>query len=131
MTHRAIRLSLAAVLLLQLAAAAPAQTVLVYARADQAQAQRVARLAGVYDPVWLDQDLTPGTDWRRQVARRLLDAKCILVLWSARAAASLEVAAEWRIALATDPAVTRVMPVLLDDTPMPAELAARQAVDWR
>lgn len=118
----------AAVLWLLLASAAHAQTVILYARADQLHAHRAAGLASVWDTVWLDADLQAGTAWRAEVARRILTARRVLVLWSARAAVSPEVAAEWRIALASQ---AQVLPVMLDDTPMPPELAARQAIDWR
>lgn len=118
----------ALLLALVLSGGAHAQTVLIYARADAAQAQRAARLAGAFDAVWLDADLTPGAGWRAEVARRLLSARRVLVLWSTRAAASAEVAAEWRIALAGS---AEVVPVLLDDAPLPGELAGRQGVDWR
>jgi hypothetical protein len=40
----------------------------------------------------------------------------------------MEVGAEWRLALA---AGVRLIPVLLDDTPLPDELGARQGIDWR
>lgn len=40
----------------------------------------------------------------------------------------MRAAAEWRLAL-LGPA--RVLPVLLDDTPLPGALAESQGVDWR
>lgn len=105
-----------------------ALTVLLYARADAADAERVRRLASAFDRVWIDRDLAPGTPWRPAIGRRICGADRVLVLWSERAAASPEVASEWRLAAACG----RVLvPVMLDSTPMPAELASRQAVDWR
>lgn len=105
-----------------------AWTVLLYARADAGQAERAVRLLRAVDAVWHDRDLLPGEPWRAAVAAQICSADQVLVLWSARAAASIEVAAEWRLALACG----RVLvPVLLDDAAMPAELGARQAVDWR
>lgn len=118
----------AALLVLLVAGGARAQTVLIYARADQAQAVRAARLAAVWGEVWTDQQLQPGDAWRQEVARRLLAARRVLVIWSTRAAASVEVGTEWRIALAGP---GDVVPVLLDDTPLPGELAGRQGIDWR
>ena len=122
---RAAVLALALVL-----AAGPVQalTVLLYARSDAAEAERARRLLRVIEPVWIDRDLVPGEPWRLAVAARICEADLVLVLWSARAAASPEVAAEWRLAAACGRAL---VPVLLDDAPMPAELGARQAVDWR
>jgi len=119
----------AAVLALLLAAGpVEAWTVLLYARADAAQTERAVRLLRATGPVWHDRDLAPGEPWRLTIADRICQADQVLVLWSERAAASPEVAAEWRLAAACG----RVLvPVMLDSTPMPAELGARQAVDWR
>lgn len=121
----------AAVLALCLVLAAgpvEALTVLLYARADAADAERVRRLVSAFDRVWIDRDLAPGTPWRPAIGRRICSADRVLVLWSAYAAASVEVGAEWRHAAACG---RRLVPVMLDSTPMPAELAGRQAVDWR
>lgn len=107
---------------------ASAQTVIVYSHADADAAQRVRQIARAYDVVLIDGDIQPGEPWRETVAEWILRARVILILWSARAAASAEVAPEWRMALASQ---ARIVPVLLDSTPLPAELAARQAVDWR
>lgn len=121
----------AAVLALALVLAAgpvSAVTVLLYARADATQAERARRLLRVMEPVWIDRDLAPGTPWRPAIGRRICNADRVLVLWSAYAAASVEVGAEWRHAAACG---RRLVPVMLDSTPMPAELGSRQAVDWR
>lgn len=118
-----------ALMVLLAAGGAHAQTVLVYARADQSSADKAAKMAGIWSEVWTDRQLQPGETWRAEVARRLLSARLVLVLWSARAAASAEVGAEWRIALAC--ARCQVVPVLLDDAPLPGELGRLQGVDWR
>ena len=122
---RALLLALSLVL-----AAGPVQalTVLIYARADHDHAERARRLLRVLEPVWIDRDLVPGTPWRAEIGRRICRADRVMVLWSAYAAASVEVGAEWRHAAACG---RRLVPVMLDETPMPAELGARQAVDWR
>lgn len=122
---RILVLLLAAVL-----AAAPVQalTVILYARADTAGMQRARALARLYGPVWIDRDLHPGQAWRREIARRMCRADQVLVVWSQYAAGSAELATEWRGALACG---RRVVPLLLDATPLPAELAARQAVEWQ
>lgn len=123
-----IRAAVLALCLVLAAGPVEALTVLLYARADAADAERVRRLASAFDRVWIDRDLVPGEPWRLAVAARICEADQVLVLWSESAAASPEVAAEWRLAAACG----RVLvPVLLDDAPMPAELASRQAVDWR
>lgn len=112
-------------LALLLALPAQAQTVILYARADAAEAQRVHDMARIWDSVWWDRDLKPGQPWRATIARRICSARRVVVVWSAYAASSPEVGAEWRHALACGRVV---VPVLLDQAPMPAELGARQAV---
>lgn len=125
------RLLAVAVLLVGLALCSTlvgAQTVIVYSHHDAAAAQRARRLAMVYDQVVIDLDLQPGQPWRPALAGVILRAQVVLVLWSARAAASTEVAVEWRLALQGR---GRLVPVLLDDTPLPSPLAELHGVDWR
>ena len=107
---------------------AQAQTAIVYAHRDAACAQQARALAAAWGPVLIDTAVQPGSRWRPTIAATLLAAQTVLIFWSAHAAASPEVAAEWRVALA-GPA--RVVPVLLDDSPLPPELAALQAVNWQ
>ena len=109
-------------------AQAQAQTAIVYAHRDASCAQQARALAAAWGPVLIDTAVQPGSRWRPTIAGMLLAAQTVLVFWSITAAASPEVAAEWRIALA-GPA--RVVPVLLDDTPLPPELAALQAIGWQ
>ena len=113
---------------LLIAVSAHAQTVILYSRHDAEDARRARVLAAAFGPVFSDADLRPGQPWRTVIAGRVCAARLVLVLWSAPAAASPEVGAEWRHALACG---RRVVPVMLDDTPMPGELGARQGVDWR
>jgi hypothetical protein len=115
-------------LLVTAMASANAQTVILYSQADAHEAQRIHRLAMTYSIVMRDVEIPPGEPWRATVAGWIRDAKTILILWSANAANSAELAPEWRMALASG---ARVVPIMLDATPMPAELAERQAVDWR
>lgn len=130
MEHCAAR-SVANLLVAMLAVAAPnaaAQTYIIYSHRDAAQAVRVRRLVLAYDAVGIDTETRPGDAWRPTIAASILAARTVLVLWSANAAASRELQPEILIALA---ASARVVPVMLDNTPMPPELAARQGVDWR
>lgn len=107
---------------------ASAQTVLLYSRADAARMEQARQVASLYDATLIDRDVPAGASWRAVIATAIGNARMILIVWSARAAASPEVAAEWRMAIASG---ARVVPVLTDDTPLPPELAARQAIDWR
>lgn len=109
-------------------AGAQAHTVVLYSRADAQRALHLHQLASVYGPAVIDRHIAPGAYWRQVMAQAICSADVVLVLWSARAAVSVELGAEWRLAAACAP---RLIPVLLDSTPMPGELGMRQAVDWR
>lgn len=122
-----MRAVLAAWLLCLACVPAAAQTVIVYSHVDRTEALQVRHLVQAYDRVSMDVDLEPGVPWRPTLAGWILRARTVIVLWSASAAASAEVAPEWRMALAGS---ARVMPILLDATPLPPALAERQAVDW-
>lgn len=82
----------------------------------------------MFGPVQIDLAVQPGAQWRAAMADAICGARVVLVLWSARAAASLEVAHELQTA---GQCGAPVVPVLLDGTPLPAGLAGVQAVDWR
>lgn len=130
MEHFAPR-AVANLLVAMLAMTAPhaaAQTYIIYSHLDAAQAVRVRRLVLAYDAVGIDTETRPGDVWRPAIAASILAARTVLVLWSANAAASRELAPEILIALASG---ARVVPVLLDDTPLPPDLSARQGIDWR
>ncbi len=115
-------------LALLLPALGSAQTVLLYAREDEPHAVRAERLLRLTVTTWRDRDLPPGQLWRPAIRQRICAADQVLVLWSARSASSAHIADE--IAAAAE--CGRVLvPVLLDETPMPAELAQWQAIDLR
>ena len=102
-----------------------ALTVILYARPDRPVVDCLARVAAIYGPVWTDSDIRPGDPWRAAVGAVIRRADVVLVVWSADAASSVEVGAEWRQALA---AGRRVVPVVTDAAPLPAELGQRQWV---
>ena len=102
-----------------------ALTVILYARQDRPVVDCLARLAAIYGPVWTDADIRPGDPWRAAVGGVIRRADVVLVVWSAAAASSTEVGAEWRQALAAD---RRVVPVVTDASPLPSDLASRQWV---
>lgn len=118
----------AAALALLLACQAQAQTVVIYARADAAQAQRARDLASTYGPTIIDRDLTPGVAWRPAMASAICAADVVLLVWSARAAASSELRREIDAALVCRRAI---IPVMLDSTALPGMIADINAVDWR
>lgn len=118
----------AAALALLMPVLAAGQTVVIYSRADAAQAHRAQQLAAVYGPALIDRQLQPGAPWRATIAAGICGAERVLLVWSASAAASSEVRREIDTAL-----VCRrlIVPVLLDATPLPGLVSDTQAVDWR
>jgi hypothetical protein len=79
--------------------------------------------------VFRDEDsIPPATRWREVLASALTEADVVVVFWSCHSATSKEVSAEWKRAQELGKAV---LPVLLDDTPMPHELTAFQYLDFR
>lgn len=109
--------------------AAAAQAVVLYARADEAKAQRVIRLVAAMEPTAHDRLIRPGDPWREVMAAAIEQGRYVFVVWSRHAAASTELAREIQLARAAPGA--RVVAVLLDGTQLPSDLAGLQAVDWR
>lgn len=81
------------------------------------------------DLVFLDtEDIPPGEDWRQAIEQAIDRAQSIFLFWCTHSEGSNEVATEYRSALRKG---KNVVPVLLDDTPLPDEIAAIQGVDLR
>jgi hypothetical protein len=79
--------------------------------------------------VFLDVDsIEPGDRWPERLQRALNKASVIFLFWSSRSATSDAVKQEWLIALAQR---KTIIPVLLDSTPLPPELAEFQWIDFR
>ncbi|MBN8492515.1 MAG: toll/interleukin-1 receptor domain-containing protein, partial [Burkholderiales bacterium] len=72
--------------------------------------------------------LPPGVPWRPVLELLICRADRVLLVWSRRAAASTEVARELQTARLCG---VPVVPVLLDSTPLPADVGQIHAVDWR
>ena len=117
-----------AALALLLALPVSAQTVVLYSRFDALQAHRAHALASAYGPALIDRSLPAGVAWRPTMAAAICGASLVLVVWSERAAASVEVRRELDTALVCR---VPVVPVLIDSTPLPGLLADVNAVDWR
>ena len=65
-------------------------------------------------------DIEYGSDWQEALARAIRQCERVLVFWSLAASTSEWVEREWRMALK---AGKRIVPMLLDKTPLPAELS--------
>lgn len=95
-------------------------------RAD-ALRRLIALVAGSKDQVFLARESIPeGADWRNELKAALEGTPLVLVLWTAAASRSEYVKLEYAFAL-TREALT-VTPVVGDETPLPSELEARQAI---
>ena len=70
-------------------------------------------------------DIAYGDRWSEVLGDALRRCERVLVFWSAAAQVSGWVEREWRLALSLG---KRIVPTLLDQTPLPAELSAFQAV---
>ena len=101
-----------------------------YSRVDESLVTpivHVMRAIGV--GVFQDIDSIPyGKRWRPVIEKTIDQAQVVLVFWCEHSQKSDEVRNEWRRAVQAD---KDVVPALLDDTPLDAELAEFQAVDLR
>lgn len=98
-----------------------------YAHADRPEVEESAallRAGGVR--VFVDvRDIDYGERWKDALKTALDQCERVMVFWSLAAQASEWVEREWRYALALG---KRIVPALLDHTPLPDELAQFQAV---
>ena len=76
-----------------------------------------------------DTDSIPlGEIWRQVIFTTIESARSIIVFWSRNSAASAAVQAEWKQGVHLN---KRIIPVLLDSTPLDPHLAKYQRLDWR
>ena len=101
-----------------------------YSQKDSSTVGILVELLRVVGPsVFRDKDsIAPGLRWRTEIARALDTAHVVVVFWSANSAASTAVRGEYERALADK---KRVVPVLLDSTPIAPSLAEYQWIDLR
>jgi hypothetical protein len=86
-------------------------------------------LRATRDMVFHDVDtIRPGAKWREQLDAALADTNLIVVFWCRHAAGSKYVREEYEAAMASG---KDVLPLLIDDTPLPPKLADFQAIDFR
>lgn len=79
--------------------------------------------------VFRDEDsIHPGKQWRLTIAETLRNAKTVVVFWSFNSSESAFVREEYTAAIQLG---KDVVPVLLDQTPLIAELARFQCLDFR
>ena len=79
--------------------------------------------------VFRDADqLKPGAKWRQQLDTAISDSKIFVVFWCSHSRSSEEVRKEYTAAIEQH---KDVLPLLIDDTPLPSELAEYQYIDFR
>jgi|EndMetStandDraft_5_1072996.scaffolds.fasta_scaffold31878_4 hypothetical protein len=107
--------------------------VISYARVDRPLVRGLvsllrAGLQGIDKTVFWDDDFEPGEPWFAQIAVQIEDCAQLFVFWCRHSADSPQVARELALALARG---KRVIPVLVDDTPLNESLAPIQGIDLR
>ena len=92
-----------------------------------AQLVRAVLAPLVQNAVFLDrQQLEFGQPWPAQLQKAIATSEQVFVFWCEHSAASAEVKKEWRYAVGKG---KRVVPVLLDRTPLSRRLASVHGVD--
>lgn len=108
---------------------APTPEVFVcYARRDEVFVLNLAEaLKGMGVKVWLDQwDIPDGADWDASIDSALDRCSCVLIVLSPAAVNSVEVRAEWRVALDKN---KPVIPLLYTNCRIPRRLIVYQIID--
>jgi hypothetical protein len=100
-----------------------------YSRSDAQMATLVVQLLRARDDVFYDVDSIPaGERWLDGLLRAIDNASHFYLLWCRHSAGSKEVKREWQRAVSGD---KRLVPVLLDSTPLIQPLTEYQWVDFR
>lgn len=101
---------------------------IAYSRKDESAVDKLERSLQAHGLATLRDRhiLESGDDWQKRLELAIRKADAFIVVWSGAAATSRHVAAEISTAVGLD---KRVVPCMLDDTPLSSELAARHAID--
>jgi len=101
-----------------------------YSHADSSLVSPVVKLLRVNKSlVFQDIDtIQPGKRWRGEIDKALSESHLVVVFWCTHASGSNEVSKEWRAAVELK---KDLLPLLLDTTPLPQELAEFQWIDFR
>ena len=100
-----------------------------YSRHDAAIVTPIVKLLRLGEGriVFCDIDsIAPGERWREQLEKALGTAQYVVVFWCVHASASAEVRREYEAALASG---RKLVPVLLDRTPLPVGLGEYEWID--
>ena len=103
---------------------------LSYSRRDEARVRDVeAALTGLGVQVWRDKrEIVAGETFIGEIEAGLNESRCVVVFNSQMAIASNWVQREWNVALTLN---MRIIPVLLDDAPVPLMLRPVSYIEFR
>lgn len=101
-----------------------------YSHADASLIGPVVKLLRVNSSfVFQDVDqIRPGKKWRSEITSALKESQLVVVFWCDHARKSIEVENEWKEAIKHE---KDLLPLLLDETPLPEELSEFQWIDFR
>jgi len=101
-----------------------------YSREDDFIVGTMAEMIRLGGPaVFRDTDsLSPGDEWQPTISKAISECDAFVIFWCRHAQASKSVRAEWEQALDEK---KRIVPVLLDETPLPDQLGRYQWIDCR
>ncbi len=101
-----------------------------YSSHDRGLVEPVVRLLRANESlVFFDwNDISPGRLWRDSIKTALETVELVALFWCAHSSKSSEVEWEYKSALELG---KRLLPILLDSTPLPPMLAVWQAIDFR
>ena len=107
--------------------------VISYSRIDQPQVRAVVKLlqgalGTIEKTVFWDDDFEPGEPWFQQISESIDGAQQLFVFWCSHSASSEQVKREFLYAIGKN---KRVVPVLLDSTPLANELKEIAGIDLR
>src|SRR4030095_14465275 len=107
--------------------------VISYSRIDRALVQELvaflrASLRDIENAIFWDSDFEPGEPWFDQFKGYVNTTPQLFVFWCSHSSLSSQVRREFLYALDQR---KRVVPVLLDNTPLPTELTAIHGIDLR
>ena len=110
-----------------------ATIVISYGRGDRPLVRGLVKLLraglhGIDRAVYWDDDFEPGESWFDQIEAEIRVTPKLFVMWCEHSASSAQVRRELDVALAYQ---KRLVPVLLDSTPLMERLAGIHAIDLR
>jgi hypothetical protein len=73
-------------------------------------------------------EIQPGKKWRKQIENAITNSRTVVVFWCCHSNISEEVKREYEAAIEQQ---KKVLPILMDNTPLPDDLTEYQHIDFR